>query len=246
MPRFRFIAADSTGQVSDGAIDAASETEARNKLASNGLAVRQVEEVAGAAGATPPELPRRTASRSSELVEPLPMKRTQRTDVADAPRGGSRAALPLSIIALVLALAAVTYVVYRDPPWGRLGRYDFRTPEAAYLSQLRIEANADLQAHVELQRKLNNRELREKLETTVIPRTRQFNDKHVLFIRYERKGQLVHEVTIMEKDPEHGDIWKPTFSAEQEIRLQNPALAKEIENWRQNIPMGRAGSGMDD
>jgi type II secretory pathway component PulF len=40
MPCFHFVAADSSGAVSDGAIDAATAADPRNKLAANGLAVR--------------------------------------------------------------------------------------------------------------------------------------------------------------------------------------------------------------
>lgn len=235
MPRFRFVAADSFGQVSDGAIDAANQTDARNKLASNGLAVRELEEVAAPSGAAPPVLPRKeSAVRSVEHVEPLPMKRPARSKPAESTGRGSRAPMILAIAALVISLTAAAYVFYRDPPWGRLSRYDFSTAERAYRSQLRIEANGDVLAMIELQRKLDERRLREKLSTVKIEHTEMHQGKVVLFISYEMKGNPMHEVSYFERHPEHGNLWRQTHISTDEIRGSNAALAAEIQRWLAN------------
>ena len=191
MARFRFVAADSSGTLHDGAIDAATQTDARNKLASNGLAVRELEEIAPGGGAIPPELPRRAAQPPRPVATDLPSgppKRAPRAELADAPRRGSGVSMFLSIIALVVSLAAGAYVMYRDPPWGRLSRYDFSTAERAYMSQLRIEANADLQAMLELQRKLDGKRVREKLDSVRIEPPEDHMGKAVLFISFDSKG----------------------------------------------------------
>lgn len=235
MPRYRFLAADSAGVVSDGTIDAATQTDARNKLAANGLAVRELEEAAATAGMAAPELPRRTVPKSSSSsgVEPIPgTRRSARADPAVAPRRGSRTALLLATIALAISVLAAAYVVYRDPPWGRLSRYDFSTPEAAYTSQLRINANADLPALIELQRKLQGKQVREKLDTVHVARSREFRGKQILFIYYEQKGMRMYEIAFMERDVEAGKMWKQSYVSHEEIRNADPSLAAEIANWR--------------
>jgi hypothetical protein len=243
MPRFRFVAADSTGQVTDGTIDAATQSTARNMLASNGLAVRELEEVA-ASGPAPPALPRRVAAKSAgavEPVEPLPMTRARKAERVEVAGRGSRAPLVLSILALVIALAAGAYVVYRDPPWGRLSRYDFRTAEKAYLSHLRIEATGDIQAMIELQRKAVRKQMREKLDTVQVQRNEEFRGKRILFIEYQQDGSRRREIAYFEPDADRSNEWKPTFISDDEIRSLNPALADKIAQWRQTVAGPRFG-----
>jgi hypothetical protein len=235
MPRYRFVAADSFGQVTDGAIDAASQSDARNKLAANGLAVRELEEVAATSEAGPPLIPRKAnAVRVVEPGEPLPAKRAARSGSSEPSGGGSRKPLFLAIAALVISLSAAAYVVYRDPPWGHLSRYDFSTAERAYMSQLRIEANGDVMAMIELQRKLDERRLREKVSSVKIDHKEMHQEKVVLFISYEMKGNPMYEVSFYERHPEHGNLWRQTHVSTDEIRGSNAALAAEIQKWLSN------------
>jgi len=233
MPRYRFAAADSDGMLHDGTIDAASLADARHKLASNGLAVRELEEVEGTAGMVPPDVPRRPApkpaAKPAANSEPLPTRPPRREPAAEAPRRGSRGPLVLSIIALLLALTAVAYVVYRDPPWGRLSKYDFRTPEAAYTSQVRMAANGDYLAMMELQRKLNNKQIRERLDSLRIDRTRQAGNRTVVFAEYREKGNQRREVVVFEKDADSG-MWKQSYSAMTEL-MSDHRLGQEIREW---------------
>jgi hypothetical protein len=227
----------------DGTIDAASLADARHKLASNGLAVRELEEVEGAAGMVPPEVPRRAApkpaARPAANTDALPTRPPRREPPTEAPRRGSRVPLVLSIIALLLALGAVAYVVYRDPPWGRLSKYDFRSPEAAYTSQVRMAANGDYLAMMELQRKLNSKQIRERLETLRIDHTRPAGTRTVVFAEYRDKGKQRREVVVFEKDNDSG-MWKQTYSAMSELMQSDPQLAQEIREWTS----GAVGGGM--
>jgi hypothetical protein len=242
MPRYRFAAADADGMLHDGTIDAASLADARHKLASNGLAVRELEEVEGTAGMVPPEVPRRhapkPAAKPAADADPLPTRPPRREPPAESPRRGSRATLVLSVIALFLSLTAVAYVVYRDPPWGRLSKYDFRTPEAAYTSQVRMAANGDYLAMMELQRKLNNKQIRQRLDTLRIDHTRQAGGKTVVFAEYYDKEKPQREVAVFEKDPDSG-MWKQSYSAMSELMHADPRLAQEIREWTS----GRTGVG---
>jgi hypothetical protein len=229
MPRFRFVAADSTGHVTDGAIDAATQTDARTKLASNGLAVRELEEVAADASA-PPALPRRALARPDEPVEPLPMTRRPRSEPVESPRRGSGTPLVVSIVALVIAVATAAYVVVRDPS-NRLNRYDFSTPEDAYRSMLRIHANGDFQAMMELQRHSEGKRLRQKLDVIQINKTAQLHGKTILFVSSNVDAIVTREIAFFERDPDQPKRWRPTEITDAEIRAFNPSLADEVRRW---------------
>lgn len=231
MPRFRFVAADSFGHVSDGTIDAATQADARNKLASNGLAVRELEEVA-TGGSSPPVAPRRAAAASTEPVEPLPMRRVPKSEPAGAPVRGSSLPLALSIIALVISLAAAGYVLYRGDPYsGRLSRYDFSTPENAFRSNLRMQATADLPAMIELQRRSDGKQFRARLDTARVVDSVDCRGKSILFVEYMIDAILTREIHCFERDPDERRFWKTSNISDVEIRSVDPALADRVARW---------------
>jgi hypothetical protein len=251
MPRYRFIAADSLGQLSDGTIDAATQADARRKLASNGLAVRELEEVAP--GAEPPLSPAaRRSAVSGNPVEPLPMRRPPRAEPAGEPTRGSSAPLILSIIALVVAVGSAIYSTTRDPFSSRLNRYDFSNPEAAYLSHLRMQAAADLPAMMELQRRSGeSKKLRDKLDAIQVRRAEPCGSKTILFIEYTVDAIQTREIAYFERDPDQSKIWRPTHMSEVEIRGINAELADRVRDWPRSrtgdfVPLGGRRGGADD
>jgi hypothetical protein len=153
-----------------------------------------------------------------------------RSDPSRVRRGASQGAFLLALFGFVIALVTAGYVVYRDPPWGRLGKYDFSTPEAALRSQLRILMNADAQAKAEYEAKLDRRRVREKMDTLQIRRTEPFEKKQVLFVAYKREDKEVKAVEWYEKDEKTG-LWKPTFESVDKVRATNRALADAIQSW---------------
>jgi hypothetical protein len=230
MPRFRFLAADSTGHVRDGTIDAATQTDARNKLATNGLAVRELEEIAADATRAA-DNPRPAGSARPVLpLEGLPRKHEPRAEPASAPRRASPLPLVLSIIALLVALATAGYVAFREPS-NRLSRYDFSTPEDAYRSILRMEANSDFQALLELRHRTEGKQLQQKLDAMRLRRTEECNGKKILFIEYLVDAILTREIAYFERDPQQPRNWRPTQMSNEEIRVFNPSLADEVRNW---------------
>jgi hypothetical protein len=231
MPRFRFVAADSTGQVHDGAIDASTQTDARNKLAANGLAVRELEEVAG--GVEPISLPgRRTRSGAGEPVDTFTVQRVPRADEPGRARGGSALPLVLAIAALVVAVASAAYSALRDPLSNRLSRYDFSTPEAAYMSHLRIQATGDVPAMIELQRRAVPKQTREKLDTARVVDAVECRGKTILFIEYEVNAVRVQEIQCFEPDPEHARSFRIAHISDNEIRTFDRQLADRVAAWR--------------
>ena len=240
MPRFRFVAADSTGHVNDGTIDAATQTDARNKLATNGLAVRELEEIGTGAALTPaPE--RRSFAAPSEA--PIPLHRPARAEPAETAGRGSSAPLVIAIIALIISVASAFYSTIRDPYSGRLNRYDFSTPEAAYLSHLKMQANADLPAMMELQRRSEGKHLRDKLESVKIDPPEDCRGKKILFVEYTIDAILTREVHFFEPDPNQSRSWKITHISDPEIRAVSPELADRVAAWPQSrtgdfVPLG--------
>lgn len=145
-------------------------------------------------------------------------------------RGASRTAFLLALFGFLIALGTAAYVIYRDPPWGRLSKYDFSTPEAALRSQIRIMMNADAQAKAEFEATLDRQRMKEKLATMEIKRSETFEKKQVLFITFKREDKELKSVEWFEKDDKTG-LWKPTFESTDRIRTVNRALADAIQAW---------------
>jgi hypothetical protein len=90
-------------------------------------------------------------------------------------RGGAFTGI-VAVLALLVALAALFLVIFRDPfspgfkmVWNPvaspLSRYDLSTAAAAYKSELQIEINRDFRAAMELSQRLREKELKEMLDT---------------------------------------------------------------------------------
>ncbi|HSQ54421.1 MAG TPA: hypothetical protein VLM40_01650 [Gemmata sp.] len=247
MPRFRFVAVDSTGAVHDGSINAATETDARNKLASNGLAVRTVEEVAGTAGDAATVQPPRLAVTRAAAPGPIPTRFADTASPAPGPRG-SALPLVLSIAALLIAIATAGYVVFRDSdsPGGRMRKYNLKSAEDAYRSALQMLARGDSLAFMEYENTRLMKGAKDKLATLTVDRQREHDGKIALFIKYERKGKTQRQVQWMERDPDSG-IWRRSIemqfrsSANQSLPHE---LREEIDDWV--TPSDRTGDPFGD
>jgi len=228
MPRFRFTAADSSGIAHDGTIDAATATDARNKLASNGLAVRTVEEVAAPEGVLAPEITRRpTPKPESPIPGPGPVQpRRSETPEPAQRQGGSPLSIVFSLLALLISLGTAAYTLTRDPLKGRLGKYDFSTPEEAYRSSVRMAADGDYVARMEREGKLIAPQAREQFLTSKI-KSESYRGKVVLFITFERNGKPRNLVRWFEKDPET-QMWKRSWQMKSETALGGGGLPQEL------------------
>jgi hypothetical protein len=159
-------------------------------------------------------------------------------------RGGSGV---VSLIALAVALLTAGYVIYRDPPWGRLAKYNFSDPEQALRSDWRIRANGDFPAMVELAPKWDYKEDKERLDTLDVKRKADWNGKTALFIQYKltdqddkdaKEPKELKEVVWLEKSEKSG-YWQRVFVDPGKVRKTDPQLAKDIGAWT-----GRGGFGM--
>jgi hypothetical protein len=235
MPKFRFTAVDEQGMFRDGTIDAPDGATARERLAANGLKVRELEEVESAGGepplfTTPPVVPTSGRGRRDEGDRPSAYKRP------GPPSGSSKGTVFFAVAALVLVFASVGYSVYKNPPWGRLSKYDFSTPEAALKSQMKMDANADILASVEYQSKVRGKAIKEKIDTLEVKRTEDFDGKKVLFVQFKetdretKKTEDRKVIEWFEKDDDSG-LWKETYVSTSQVREKNEKLAKEIEDW---------------
>lgn len=240
MPRFRFTAVDSSGTPHDGTIDAATADAARNKLASNGLAVRTVEEVDSAPGLGAPELSRPTGPRVKGNPQPAPVPVLARVAEPshEEARGGSRLPLVVAMIALLVSLGTAAFTIFgrdRDREVGggsRLARYDFNTPEKAYNSSLKMAASGDVLARMELNGKFAAPQAREQLNSMVVRKTVDHDGKKALFVRFERHGREQRKVRWFERDPDTG-MWRRAYSLEfgGGANALPEALAQDIEEW---------------
>jgi hypothetical protein len=237
MPRFQFAAVDSAGMLHDGKIDASSADDARAKLESNGLKVRELTEL------DPPIEPRPSRSEPSFERGPRSAERA-----ADAPRrelrdsNPPRRGFPFGLVALLVSLVALGYTMYHNPPWGPLARYNYSTAEAACRSDLEMEARGDIPAFMALNRRVDKRNIQERLATLDIAKTADYKGKKVLFVKYKttdketKQEKERKEVHWYEKHEDSG-YWQRTYVNESEVRKTDEKLAKDIEAW------GRSGGG---
>src|SRR5262249_31440863 len=114
-----------------------------------------------------------------------------------APGGGPSI---MSILALLIAVVTACYVMFRDPPWGHLTKYNFSSPENALRSDMRMEANGDIHALIELNAKLDKKQLKEKSSSLEVKRTAEFDGKTALFIQYKSYDKK------KKKDEEHKEV----------------------------------------
>jgi hypothetical protein len=168
-------------------------------------------------------------------------------------RGGAFANF-VAVLALVIALGALFYAVFRDPfgsaysmrnPFGSpLSRYDLASASGAFKSQLQMRYNTDVQAEIELQKRFNP-EFKEQIDTLEIKREADFKrtalgppgqsgkpiEIKLLFTTYKRKGETQYKVESMEKHEESG-MWRPSYIDPQEIERTDKTLAQEYRDWQ--------------
>ncbi len=152
----------------------------------------------------------------------------------------------LSVLALLVAVATAGYVIYRDPPWGRLAKYSFATPEQAMRSDMKIEATGDIHALIELNAKLGKKQLKEKLNTLEVKRTAEYKGKTVLFIQYRATDKDAKEAkerkeVVWYEQEEGSGYWRQSYVNSGEVRGTDEELAKDIDAWSSRGGIGMPG-----
>jgi hypothetical protein len=188
-------------------------------------------------------------------------------------RRGNAMATVLAALALIVALCALFLAVFRDPfgpvtkmNWNPmntgtdtqfahdalradpLARYDLSNAGSAYKAEQRMRADVDVRAYIELQKKLEPKEIKEKADTLEIkkevdiempkrglrPKKDEKSTCKILFTTYKENGEERYEVVLMEKEKESG-LWQmrssdPSYEVQQ---LGNKAeLLKDIREWQ--------------
>lgn len=229
MPKYRFTAVDTEGMFRDGTIDAPDGQAARDRLAANGLKVRELEEVDSPGEpplfTTPPVIPVAAGGRRSE-GEPSAYSRSK------AAAGSSKGTAFFAVAAILLTVASVGYSFYKNPPWGRLSKYDFSSPEAALRSNLKLEANGDILAAVEYEAKIDRRKRKEYRDTLEVKRTEDADGKKLIFIQYRetnpstKKTRQLYDVRWFERNEDTG-YWTPSTPS----RNVPEKLSQDIIEW---------------
>jgi len=154
-------------------------------------------------------------------------------------------ALVLSMVSLGVSIA--TLVIFgkrfdeqkevKDPLGKGMKSYDFTTPKASYLSQLKMVSDRDIRAQLEFESMLADKTLREKISTLEIRREMEDKGGKLLFASYEREGIKKYEVVKFEKDAETG-LWRTrgtTFRRIGEVQSDSEKkLQQEIEGWEKD------------
>jgi len=96
-----------------------------------------------------------------------------------------------------------------------------------------MQANADLPAMMELQRRSEGKHLRDKLDSVQIRPPKDCGGKKILFVEYTIDAILTREVHFFEPDPNYSRSWKITHMSDPEIRACSHELANEVAAWPQ-------------
>jgi hypothetical protein len=212
MAHFRFIAVDSRGRTKRGAVEASSEIEAVARIENSGLTIQSIE----TDGSDPGK-----GAITLSFERPPPRQ-----------RAGGMTSVALSLIALGIASTALGFVLFRDPLGAGIGKYDLSTPKSSLESRLKIQLNNDVRALLELERQIQGKKLKEKLDTLEIRKEAEFRGRKILFVAYKSDGINKYSLEYVEKDANTG-YWLPTFVNSYDVEKENKDLAVQMRKWEE-------------
>ncbi|VTR92834.1 unnamed protein product [Gemmata massiliana] len=249
MARYRFTATDTEGREKGGTIEAASATEARERISSRGFHVKRV-------------------AIDSPDPEPLPLESLPLEPIARKPRASKGASgithWLLHLVAVSTALAALgislsrsepaPIIVKADPPApppsvpkdptppapvkadppvpkkSELDKYDFSSPRAAVESDMKMLDNNDYPAAVELNSRVNLKYSKERISTLKVQKEVDFHGKKVLFISYKRDDVTRYDTRAVEKDAGTG-FWVVVPLSYYTVLMEDKKLAAMMKMW---------------
>jgi len=159
----------------------------------------------------------------------------------------------LGVVALIIALAALVIALCRDPmqsglalrnPFNPLGGYDVETAAGAAKSQLEMRMKNDVRAFAEMERRMKDKQLEEKVSTFRVESEADFKrdkkddaDKKspwtgeckILFVTYKDDGKDKKEVYSMEKH--NSGMWDRRGPSSFEVGTTNKELQKKMDDW---------------
>lgn len=161
-----------------------------------------------------------------------------------------------AIVSVLLSATALIVAVCREPlspgfalrnPLNSpLDDYQFDTPKNAARSLMQMELNRDFRARLEYESRMDSNDLREQFNTFKVEKEVSFHrdtkerkrgrdgtgEFAILFVSYERKGEVCKEVVTLEKD--RSGIWARRYLSIYDVRASNKALADEMDAWEGN------------
>jgi hypothetical protein len=139
-------------------------------------------------------------------------------------------AFPISVAALLIAIAALCWAVFHDPLGPGLRKYDFSTPRAALFSTSKMKVDNNVRAAIELEQLNAGGAESEKLKTLNAKWATSLEDTAFVFFSFESNGKPVRAVEAFCKHPATG-YWLPARTWPSAIKNKDPALARQMENW---------------
>jgi hypothetical protein len=141
----------------------------------------------------------------------------------------------LALLAFLQSLAAASGVYYllyvREDPLGKgLSRYDFSTPASALKSGIQMEADHDLKAALEFERKTQKKDFQEILNTLEVKKEAEWGGRKILFVSFKRDGVTVFATRAFEKHADSG-YWVKADVMLPSVRQNNQELAEAMDRW---------------
>lgn len=161
---------------------------------------------------------------------------------ADASKPEAVVPLPiiLSVVAIVISLGTLARTYYHKPLGEGMSRYDMTTPKAAIESQLRMVADSDLLAVLEMNLLGDDDLAAEKLRTLEVAKESEWRGSKVLFVRFEQNGIKKYDAEYLSKDAKTG-IWRANssltyslISAAMSDSPEDKAISNMVSTWREH------------
>jgi hypothetical protein len=231
MPRFKLVLQDAAGKTRTATVEAADQADAVEVARRKGYQVRQVEPVYDLADGAPAD-----DVGSAEHRLPGPRSAARPAVVGKQTLLLFLVPTGLAAAAFLLALGTLIYVLVSDPLGSGLGKYDFSSPRAAYLSEMQIDRAADLRARIEYQRKFGERtpsgkRLKEKMDSYELKKEVEYGSRRGLLVSYKSGGTVRREVVWFDKDEKTG-YWVEVDIPPAEVRKNDAPLADQIEQFQ--------------
>jgi hypothetical protein len=168
--------------------------------------------------------------KAAPLPEPADGPQTPPASARPRLLQGNSLSLVLSCFAVGLALFAVGRGLLYNPLGSGASHYDFSSPRAALVSEMKVKLNKDLLAMIELGLMEERPQLQEKLKTLEVRKEVERDGVRYLFISFTEKGAKRQQVMPYKRSPQTGQ-WQLALFLNAGNGAGRAAFDEQVRAW---------------
>ena len=177
-------------------------------------------------------VPMSNSPTESPSVIPPQLDRIQESiSIPALSASNSKLSIILSSLALALSLFVFLWTYVMDPLGSGISSYDFTTPKSALTSSLKIQANRDFRAMLDLERLKQGNTANEKQRSVQVHKESNYQGKKILFISYTENGLKKNDISSFEKNADSG-LWFPSYVST--YNMGDSDIENAIKKWKNN------------